>query len=180
MSEFMDVIKTRRSIRKFEDKAIPDDVLQEVLEAARWSQSWANSQCWELVVIKDQTVKDKAQAAVGDRNPANAAVAAAPVVIAVCAHLKRAGYYGEKALTKFGDWFMFDLGIVTQNITLAARSLGLGSVVVGALDQDQAAAAVKIPDDHELVVLIPMGYPDQEAVVPERRPIGDFVHQDTF
>ena len=57
MSDFMEIIKGRRSIRKFEEKDVSKDVMGKILEAVRYSQSWTNSQCWEIVVINDIKVR---------------------------------------------------------------------------------------------------------------------------
>lgn len=178
--ETLDAIRTRRTIRKFQDKPIPREVLDQVLEAVQWSPSWANTQCWEIVVITDQAVKDRMQETLAKGNPATKAVAAAPVLLAVCGKLKDSGYYKGVVTTKFGDWFMFDLGICTQSLCLAAHDLGLGTVVVGLFDQDAAAKVVNLPEGYELVSLIPMGYPNQEPPAPKRKEIAQFTHHQVF
>ena len=180
MSDFMEIIKGRRSIRKFEEKDIPEDVMEKILEAVRYSQSWTNSQCWEVVVIKDRAVREKIQRTMSENNPSTGAIVSAPVLLAVCGKLKSSGYYKGTAPTKFGDWFMFDLGLATQNICLTAHSLGLGTVVVGLFDHDRAKEVIKVPAGYELVTLIPLGYPAQKPLVPKRRKISDFTHYDTF
>ena len=126
MSDIMNIIRERRSVRKYADKQVPEDIVNEILEAVRWSQSWANTQCWELVVIKDRTVKEELHGTVPRGNPSAEAIVSAPVLIALCAKLESSGYYKGTAPTKFGDWFMFDLGIAAQSMALAAHSLGLG------------------------------------------------------
>jgi len=180
MSDFMEILKGRRSIRKFEEKDVSEDVMEKILEAVRYSQSWTNSQCWEIVVIKDKAVREKLQKTMSEKNPSTGAIVSAPVLIAVCGKLNISGYYKGTAPTKFGDWFMFDLGIVTQNVCLTAYSLGLGTVVVGLFDHDRARKVIKVPEGYELVTLIPVGYPAQKPPVPKRREAGDFTHYDTF
>ena len=180
-SEVIKAIKERRTIRNFEDKPIPDDVLKTVLEAIQWAPSWANTQCWEVVVIKDPAVKSRLQEeAVSKSNPAHKSVGNAPVVLALCARLKEAGYYKEKVTTKVGDWFMFDLGIAAQNLSLAAHAMGLGSVIMGLFDQDKAAAVVNLPENHELVSLIPMGYPSKVPSAPKRKEVSEFSRENSF
>jgi nitroreductase len=180
MRTIMDVIRERRSVRKFLDQPIPANVLNDILESVKWSPSWSNTQCWEVVVVKENAIKESLQATLMSRNPATAAVGKAPVVLALCGKLKSAGFYKETATTKFGDWFMFDLGLAAQNICLAARDAGLGTVIVGAFDHDKANKALKTPDGYEVVVLIPLGYPDQSPSAPQRREIESFTHMDTF
>ena len=180
MSDFMEIIKERRSIRRYQDQEIPERDLNQVLEAIRWSPSWANTQCWEVIVIKDLGIKQKLQEILSTGNPAAKAIGEAPVVIALCGKLERAGYKKGQATTKFGDWFMFDLGIAAQSLCLAAHNLNLGTVIVGLFDQDTAGNILKVPKDYEVVALVPLGYPAQKGSAPPRREIDEFVHYDTF
>ena len=180
MSDFMEIIKGRRSIRRYQDQEIPEEDLNQVLEAIRWSPSWANTQCWEVIVIKDSVIKQKLQEILSTGNPAAKAIGEAPVVITLCGKLERAGYKKGQSTTKFGDWFMFDLGIATQNLCLAAHNLNLGTVIVGLFDHDKAKNILKVPEGYEVVALVPLGYPAKEVSAPPRKEIGEFVHYDTF
>ncbi|MGE0084944.1 MAG: nitroreductase family protein [Desulfococcaceae bacterium] len=180
MTDLMEIIKGRRSIRKYEDKAVPEEALQQILEAVQWAPSWTNCQEWEIIVVKDPETKLKLQETIATKNPATKAIAAAPVLLAVCGKKKVSGFYNDQPSTKFGDWYMFDLGIATQNICLTAHSLGLGTVIVGLLDHDKAAAVLNVPDTHDLMVLIPLGYPAKISTAPKRREIEEFTHQETF
>ncbi len=181
MTDFMEVIRARRSVRKFEDRPIPEEFLDTILEAVRWAPSWANTQCWEIVVVRDPDGKKRLRGALPAKgNPAAGAVAAAPVVLAVCARKKESGFYKGEAVTKFGDWLLFDLGIATENLCLAAHHLGLGTVVVGLFDHDRAAEVLGLPENVEAVVLVPVGFPAKTPSAPKRREISAFVHQERF
>ena len=74
MADLMDIIKKRRSIRRYQDKEVPPEILDQILESIRWSPSWANTQCWEVIVVKDQGMREKLQATFPDTNPAYKAV----------------------------------------------------------------------------------------------------------
>lgn len=180
MAELMDIIKGRRSIRRYEDKEIPEADLQKILESVQWSPSWANSQCWEIVVIRDKAMKERVNETLSATNPARKGLPAAPVVLAVCGKTQSSGYYKGEATTKFGDWIMFDLGIATQSICLTAHSLGLGTVIVGLFDHDQAKQALGVGEGYEVVALIPVGYPAKDSAPPKRREISEFTHYDKF
>ena len=138
----------------------------------RWSPSWANTQCWEVVVVKDQETKQKLQATLTPTNPAGKAMVEAPVVLVLCGQLQSAGFYKGQVTTKFGDWFLYDLGIATQTICLTAHALGLGTVVVGLFDQNKAKAVLGVPEGYELVTMLPLGYPEKIPAAPKRREIG--------
>jgi nitroreductase len=180
MSELMNTIQNRRSIRRYQEKTVSDEILNKLLEAARWAPSWANTQCWHFVVVKDSEIKKKIQEVVSPRNPSSLAIVNAPVLLVVCGQLKKSGYYNGEYPTKFGDWFMYDLGLATQNLCLAAHDSGLATVIVGLFDQDKVGEIIKLPAEHEVLVLIPLGYPDHEPSPPNRRELQEFVHYDSF
>jgi nitroreductase len=180
MADLLNTIQTRRSIRRYQDKEIPEETLQRLLEAARWAPSWANTQCWNFVVVKDRSVKEKIQEAISPRNPSSKAIVNAPVLLVVCGQLKKSGYYNDQYPTKFDDWFMYDLGMASQNLCLAAHDAGLGTVIVGLFDHDKVGEIINLPPDHEVLVLIPLGYPDQDPSPPKRREIEEFVRYDSF
>ena len=180
MTDFMDVIKGRRAIRKFEDKEVPEGLLNQVLEAIQWSPSWANTQVWEIVVVKDPATKEKLSQTLSPKNPSTKAVANAPVVLVVCGKLKSSGYFKDQVITKLGDWFMFDLGLATQSLCLTAHSLGLGTVIIGAFDVNGAEEILGVPEGYGVVTILPLGYPNQDPPAPKRREISEFVHRDKF
>ncbi|RLB87273.1 MAG: nitroreductase [Deltaproteobacteria bacterium] len=181
MNNLMEMIKGRRSIRSYIEKDVPEELLSQVLEAFRWAPSWANTQCWEVIVIKDGSMKRKLQGCMPAKgNPAVNAVVQAPVVLVVCARLGVSGYYKDAPVTKFGDWFMYDLGIASQNLCLAAHSLGLGTVIVGVFDHDRAGDVLNVPEGYEPVTFIPVGYPEKTGPAPRRREISEFTHYETF
>ena len=181
MTDFMEVLRSRRSIRKYEDRDIPEEMLEPIFEAVRWAPSWANTQCWEIVAVRDPAQKKKLRETLPAKgNPAAGAVEKAPLVLAVCGRRKVSGYYKGEVTTKFGDWFLFDLGIAVENLCLAARDLGLGTVIVGLFDHDQAAKVLNLPDDVEAAVLVPVGFPAKSPSAPKRREISEFVHKERY
>jgi len=180
MTDLTEIIKERRSIRKYEEKNISEELVGKVLDAVRWTPSWVNTQSWEVIVVKNKIIKERLQATTSKGNPAAKAIVTAPVVFAVCGRLGKSGYYKDRVSTKFGDWYMFDLGLATQNLCLMAHHLGLGTVIVGSLNHDEAKEILNIPAGYELVVLIPMGYPAKTPLAPKRREINEFTHYDMF
>ena len=181
MTNLMEIIKGRRSIRKYEDREVPKEALDQILEAVQWAPSWTNCQCWEVVVIRDTAIKEKIQATFPPKgNPAFKAIVQAPVLLALCAKAKTSGYYKGQAVTKLGDWMMYDLGLATQNLCLMAHSLGLGTVIAGLFDHQQAREVIQVPDGFELVTLIPLGYPAKVGNPPKRREVGEFTHDNHF
>ncbi len=180
MAELTDVIKNRRSIRNYEDREVPEEVLGRVLEALKWSPSWANTQCWEIILVKNAELKERLQQTMAKGNPATRAMVEAPIIVAVCGKLQSAGFYKGQVTTKFGDWFMFDLGLATQTLCLAAENEGLGTVITGLFDHERAKEVLEVPEGYELVSLIPLGYPAKGSGVPKRREVAEFLHHEKF
>ncbi|MCX8177846.1 MAG: nitroreductase family protein [Candidatus Bathyarchaeota archaeon] len=178
--DVIEAIKTRRSIRKFKCDPVEEDKLLAVLEAARWAPSWANTQCWEFIIVKNNETKRKLAETLTPWNPARDAVQNAPIVIAACAKIGISGFRDGKPVTDKGDFYMFDLALAVQNLTLAAHSLGLGTVQVGSFDALKASAILKVPENMKLVELIPLGYPAEEGRPPKRKEIKEFVHLEEY
>ena len=168
---------TRRSIRKFTDQAVDNETLEKIIEAARYAPSWANTQCWEFVVVRDLEVKKRLAQTLPEGNPARKAVVQAPVVLAVLGKHELSGYYKGAAATNKGDnWYLYDTGLASQNVALAAHSLGLGSVILGLFDAEAAEQVLAVPQGVSLVALMPMGYPEKiPSRAPSRKPMCDFV-----
>lgn len=181
MTDLLETIKNRRSIRKYDTRDVPAEAVDQILEAIRWAPSWTNCQCWEVVVIRDPTIKSQLQRAFPPKgNPAVKAIVEAPVLLALCAKTGSSGFYSDQAATKFGDWMMYDLGLATQNLCLMAHHLGLGTVIAGLFDHDRASVVINVPDGYELVTLIPLGYPAKVGGAPRRREINAFTHENHF
>lgn len=180
MRSIMEVITGRRSIRRYTGQPVPEEMLRDVLSAARWAPSWGNTQCWEIIVVRDPRVREELQTVLSSKNPARPAVVAAPLLLAVCGKNRLSGFYRGSAVTRLGDWKLYDLGLATQNILLAAAAHNLGTVVIDAFDHDRAGLILGMPPGVEVVTLIPLGFPDHGPAAPERRPLEDFVHHDRY
>jgi nitroreductase len=179
--ELMDAILHRRSIRKFTDYVVTDEEIKQLLEAARWAPSWANTQVWEFIVIRDKALMEQVVNTYVDKNPATRCSLAASALIVACAKTGVAGCYGGQDVTKFSNWFMFDLGIAVQNLCLKAHELGLGSVVVGFVNHDACAKIVGLPEGYEAVAVLPVGKPAVEGRQgPPRKETKDFAHLNIF
>jgi nitroreductase len=178
--ELMEAIKGRRSIRKYKPDAVPDDTLGKVLEGVRWAPSWANTQCWEVIVVKDPKVKSEILRAVPETNRAHSAMIEAPIVLVLCGKKAVSGYSGGKPATVKGDWLMFDSGLAMQNLCLAAHAVGLGTVIVGFFDHKKAEEILSLPESVEVVAMTPLGYPVAEGSPRKRRDFSEFVFYDRY
>jgi nitroreductase len=176
----IEAIKSRRSIRQYKDTPVTDEQLKVILEAVQWAPSWANTQCWEIIILKDASVKEKLAGTLSPGNPSIDAVKNAPVVLVACAKKGKSGYYKSTAITSKGDWLMFDMGLAVQNMCLAAQSLGLGTVQIGAFNAENAEKVLAVPEDATVVVIVPLGVPAADSKAPKRREIDEFVHYEKY
>lgn len=179
--ELSEALRNRRSVRRFTGDTVSDAEIRQLLEAARFAQSWANTQPWEFVVVRDRDLIGQVVGTYVDRNPATKCSLAASVLLVACAKTGVSGCYGGADVTKFSNWFMFDLGIAVQNLCLKAHELGLGTVVVGFLDHDACKKILGLPDGYEVVAVLPIGRPATESRQgPPRKELKDFVHLNTY
>ena len=99
----------------------------------------------------------------------------APLLIAVTVIKNRCGYERDGSFsTERGDtWQMYDAGVASQTFCLAAYEAGLGTVIMGLFDNDKITSLLEIPEDRELVALIPVGYPDETPAATNRKAVAD-------
>jgi nitroreductase len=172
--DFTTVIKTRRSIRSYADKPIPDDVLGRVLEAARIAPSACNFQPWRFVVVKDAAARAQlAKLAHGQQF-----VAKAPAVIVCCG--KR---YPQSYSWIGDDLYLIDLGIAIDHLALAARNEGLGTCWIGSFDDQPIKKLLAVPADHDIIMMLLVGYPVSEdlfSVTTERLALDQIVFSERF
>jgi nitroreductase len=179
--ELQAAIAGRRSVRKFTDYYVTDDEIKQVLEAGRLAPSWANTQVWTYVVVRDPELIKAVTATYSPNNPARGGSEKASALIVCCARVKISGYKGDDLSTKFREWFMFDMGIAVQNICLKAHELGLGTVVVGSMDHDACRKLLLVPDDYDVVAVLPLGRPlDPDKKGPAKKELREIVYLDKF
>ena len=187
--EVFEAIKTRRSIRQQKPDPIDDETLLKILEAARWAPSWANTQCWRFIVVRDSNLKAQVADSLSKRkrpdgtiseNAATSAVTEAPVLIVACAEMGKAGYRDAAPVTDKGDWYMFDIALSMQNLVLAAHALGLGTVIIGSFDAKKVAEILGVPEGFCVVAMTPLGFPAQEGRAPHRKELSEIVSYDKY
>jgi nitroreductase len=178
--ELMEAITERRSVRSYTSDLIPEAKLQKVLEGIRWAPSWANTQCWEIIVVRELETKKKLLETLSPTNPAREAIVQAPVTLVVIAIEGRAGFKKGEASTDKGDWYMFDCGLAMQNLCLAAHAEGLGTVIVGVFDAVKVAAILKVPPGKVVVTMTPVGLPERVPAPPKRKALEEFVYHEHY
>jgi len=160
-------IKSRRSIRKYEDREISDDVIKEIIDAARLAPSGNNTQPWTYYIIKDRETQSKLRE---NKVFFQDFVYAAPAIIVCCADLN--AYTKNVKGRDLPDEIraIRDISIASSFLILRATELGLGTCYVGWLKAEKMKEIIGIPNDNIVPYVITIGYPDEQ---PESKPRKD-------
>ena len=170
-------IMGRRSIRTFTDAPVPHELISEIVETASYAPSWKHTQIVRYIAVEGD-IKARIANECTDMFPNNGKIInAAPMLMAVTVIKNRCGYERDGSFTtpRKNTWQMFDAGIESQTFCLAAYEAGLGTVILGIFDQAKIEEILEIPEDRELVALIPVGYPNEAPVAPRRKPVADLL-----
>lgn len=178
--EFYDAIKKRQSIRGYKPDPVPEEVLARILEAFRAAPSWSNTQAWEIILVTKPEIKEQLQPTLSEHNPARSAMVDAPVIVCAVGITGRSGFRKGQASTGRGDWVMFDMGIATEHLALAAAAEGLGTVHVGLFDYQKAGEILSLPEGRTVIELIPLGYSAYTPKLVPRKPLEEFVFKNTY
>jgi len=179
--ELLTAIRERRSVRKYKSKPVPEEILAEILNAARLAPSWANTQTWRFIVVKDQQVKQQLQETMRPVNPCREAFLQAPIIICVVCQKGQAGCRQGEALTDKGDtWYMFDAGLAMEHLVLAAWDQGLGTCHVGSFDAAKAEEILGVPHGYAIVEMTPLGYFDDQPEARPRKPLDEILYLNKY
>jgi len=172
--EVLEAIRTRRSIRRFTGEDVEPEVVEELIDAARWAPSAGNLQPWEFVVVRRPELKMAlARAALGQ-----GFIAEAPVVVVVCAdQFRSASVYGERGSSLY---CIQDTAAAIQNMLLAAHARGLGTCWVGAFREGEVGRLIGVPPGVRPVAIIPVGHPAERPRAPPRRGLREIIHYEAF
>ena len=169
-------IRQRVSCRRFQEKPIPREDIRRVVDLARFSPSWKNTQIARYVAVEDEALKSRiAEEATIPWN--EGIIKGAPVLMVMTYVEKRSGFErdGSFSTTKGDRWQNFDCGVAAATFGLAAHELGLGSVVLGIFDEKKLAELLELPEGMGVACLMPLGYPAEEPAAPKRKEVADLL-----
>ncbi len=172
--ELYEVLKGRRSIRKYTEDSVSGEVLQKLLNAARIAPSWSNKQCWRFIIVREQSIKDKLSTSMPEGNPCKKAVAGAPVVIVLCANP------GESGVQDGKEYYLLDAGLAMQQLMLAAHTEGLGTCWVALFEEAVARAACGVPEPYRIVAMTPLGVPARHPSPRPRKDLSEIVYAEKW
>lgn len=159
--DILKAVKERRSIRDFQKKKIPDELVDKLMEALIWAPSAGNLQSRKFYFIKDNQIKKRIAAAALNQN----FIAEAPLVIVGCTDSRISYKYGERGVYLYS---IQDVALSIMGMMLVAHENGLGSVWVGAFREDEVFKILNMPKNLRPVAIVPVGYPSKIPYPPPR------------
>lgn len=155
---FFDVIKARKSTRKYIDKPIESEKLEQIMTAAQLAPSWRNGQCWKFVVVTDS---DKKKEIIRGTSAFNQSwMGKEHAIIVACGNPERSGFRNDQR------YYLVDVAIALEHLILAATDMGLGTCWIGGFDESKIRNVVEIPGTYRVVALVALGYPaEKEGIV---------------
>lgn len=165
-----EAIRARRSIRRYQNKPVEIEKMNQILDAARRAPSAKNWQDWRFVVVRESAIRlQLAEAACGQKF-----VAEAPVVIACCT-------VKPDYLLQCGQSLgTIDVSIAIDHMTLAAVALGLGTCWVGAFYEERVKQILEIPESVRIVELLTLGYPSENPAPRLRKSLEEIVFYESW
>jgi nitroreductase len=157
----LEIIKNRRSIRKFYKKEIPKKIIKELIEVLIWAPSAGNLQSRKFYFVLNQDVKEKIAEAAFDQS----SIVKAPLIIVGCTDSDISKQYGERGK---GLYSICDVATAVQNLMLLAYDRGLGTVWVGKFEEKEVSKILVLPENLRPIVIVPIGYPAEKPPVPRR------------
>lgn len=159
-----DVIKTRRSIRKFTSKEVDQKTIEKIIEMGTWAPSGLNNQPWKFIIIKDKELKNK----VSQQTRYSRIIQNAPVCIAVFLD-------NSQSYNRVKD--IQAIGACIQNILLTIHALGLGGVWLGEIlnKKEEVEKLLNVTSELELMAVIAFGYPAEDGGKGSRKPINEVI-----
>lgn len=161
MADVLKIIKERRSIRKFQKKEIPKEIIDKLIEALIWAPSAGNLQSRRFYFVFNQETKEKLKKAALNQE----FISLAPLVIVCCADEKIGLHYGERGKNLYS---ICDVSASIENLMLLAYSEGLGSCWVGAFNEKEVSKILNLPKNLRPIAIIPVGYPAEKPSAPPR------------
>ena len=168
----LEVIRKRRSVRRYKEEPIQEDKLIRVLEAARWAPSGKNLQPWKFILVREKALKEKlATAAAGQYF-----MAKAPFIIVACG-------FPDDCYSRMGRYMKswpVDVAIALEHLILQAQDEGLGTCWIGSFEEEEVKAILGIPENVKVLALTPLGYSNEKPPSRRRKSLDEITAYDGF
>ena len=170
--KFIELAEKRCSIRGYKSDPVPEELLNEILQAGNLAPTAKNLQPFHFIVVRDPVKLDELAASYSAPF-----FRQAPVVIVICTE-PATGWTRDRYDGK--NYCEVDAAIAIDHMTLAATDLGLGTCWIGAFDPVKVSASMALPKDIEVIAMLPLGYPSEAGRVKTRKPLAEMVRYDCW
>lgn len=130
--------------------------------------------------IRRSEKKEEIVEAIPVRNRGRKAVLEAPLVLVFLGQKGKAGYKDGILATDKNNWYMFDVALAVENLCICAWDQGLGTLIVGYFDAQKVASSLNIPEDRAVIVIVPIGFPEEIPEAPKRKEIREFLYKEVY
>lgn len=167
----IEMIKERRSVRNFKDEKVDRELMKEIVDIAKWSPSWVNYQVARYTLIDNEEIIEKIANDCVKGFAYNTNTLKNAKGVAVLSFVKgKSGKLEQYGIEESANntWEIFDAGIACQTFCLAAHAKGIGTCIMGVINEDSIAKVINLPEEETVAALIVYGYPDGE-IAPSKR-----------
>lgn len=168
----LNIIRERRSIRKYRPDPIPQDVLGRVMEAARLAPSGKNLQPWKFIMVTEAGIKDQ----LAEASRRQLFIAQAPLIIVACGYPEQSYQYQGNYMQSWS----IDVTCALDHLMLQAQEEGLGTCWIGAFEEKDVKRILDIPEDVKVLALTPLGFPAQTSQDRGRKPLEEIVSYNKY
>lgn len=181
----LDLLQSHRSIRKYSDKSISDEVLEQLFTSAQWAPSSHNIQAYSIITIRDKKKKQQLADMCGNQKY----IETCPVFLVFCIDFYRLKlssdiYEANLEIDEIENLLVgaVDTALTAENVMIAARSLGLGGVMIGGIrnNPENVSELLQLPDLVVPIIGMCLGYPAQDVWQKPRLPQHVVVHVETY
>lgn len=172
------MIKERRSIRKFKNEKVDRETMKEIISISRWAPSWKNLQVARYTLVDDEAIIKKLASEGVNGFVYNINTLKDAKGVAVLSYVKGKSGKIDKdnyATSKANAWEVFDAGIACQTFCMAAHAKGVGTCIMGVIDEDKIAKIIGLPEEETVAALIVYGYADENPNPTARKDVDDIV-----
>lgn len=176
----IEMIKERRSIRKFKDKKVDREIMREIVDISRWTPSWVNYQIARYTLVDDEEIIKKLATEGVNGFVYNIDTLKNAKGVAILSFVKgKSGKLDlekdDYATSKANVWEVFDAGIACQTFCLAAHAKGIGTCIMGVIDEKSISKIINLPQEETVAALIVYGYEDGHPSPTPRKDIEEIM-----
>lgn len=175
--EFMELVKTRQSVRAYTDDSVEDKTILKCLEAARLAPSATNSQPWRFIIVDEPELREKiAQSTFSPIVKFNKFTLHAPTLVVVAANKGNGSSKFGQMMTGL-PYYLIDVGIAAEHFCLQAAEEGLGTCILGWFNEKKIKKHLSFANNERVALVIAVGYPKNQEIRDKKRKNLDTIYQ---